>query len=167
MLTAGLALLLLCGELTRLLYLSPLLAGMMVDFILINHAERDVRLFRIINSFEPSIYVLFFTLAGVHLNLSALKSAGCVGMIYFFTRILGKYFGTWLGAYLSGADRVVRNYLGLSLIHTKLVPWSSTVTPVVLAGVVFSELFDPLLVRITLEAVLKISASGQTPFSIG
>ncbi|MCI5221430.1 MAG: hypothetical protein D3924_01790 [Candidatus Electrothrix sp. AR4] len=172
MLTAGLALLLLCGELTRLLHLSSLLAGMMAGFVIINHAERDVRLFRIINGFEPPIYVLFFTLAGVHLDLSALKVAGWVGLAYFFARILGKYFGTWLGAYLSEANIDVRNFLGLSLIpqagvaigfvfmvstDPKLSSWSTTITPVVLAGVVLSELCGPLLVRITLEKAGEIS----------
>jgi Kef-type K+ transport system membrane component KefB len=165
MLTAGLALLLLCGETTRMLHLSSLLAGMMAGFVIINNSERDVRLFRIINGFEPPIYVLFFTLAGVHLDLSALKLAGWVGMAYFVARIIGKYFGSWLGAYLSGANTIVRDFLGLSLIpqagvaigfvfmvstDPKLAPWSSTITPVVLAVVVLSELCGPLLVRITL-----------------
>ncbi|XOF34476.1 MAG: cation:proton antiporter [Candidatus Electrothrix sp. YB6] len=171
MLTAGLALLLLCGELTRLLHLSPLLAGMMTGFVMINHAERDVRLFRIINGFEPPIYVMFFTLAGVHLDLSALRLAGWVGIAYFLARILGKYSGSWLGAYLSGAEKNVRNFLGLSLIpqagvaigfvfmvstDPKLAAWSDTITPVVLAGVVLSELFGPLLVRITVEKAGEI-----------
>ncbi|MCI5208949.1 MAG: hypothetical protein D3910_09165, partial [Candidatus Electrothrix sp. ATG2] len=172
MLTAGLALLLLCGELTRHLHLSSLLAGMMAGFVLINHAERDVRLFRIINGFELPIYVLFFTLAGVHLDLSALKLAGWVGTAYFFARITGKYCGSWFGALLSGANTTVRNFLGLALIpqagvaigfvfmvstDPKLSDWSTTITPVVLAGVVLSELFGPLLVRITVEKAGEIS----------
>ena len=116
MLTAGLALLLICGETTRMLHLSPLLAGMMAGFVIINRAERDVRLFRAINAFEPPIYVLFFTLAGVHLDISALRLAGWIGVVYFIARIIGKYGGTWLGGRLSGAVPVVRNYLGLALI---------------------------------------------------
>ena len=40
MLTGGLALLLLCGEITRMLHLSPLLAGMAAGFTIINRAER-------------------------------------------------------------------------------------------------------------------------------
>lgn len=166
MLTGGLALLLLCGETTRLLHLSPLLAGMAAGFIIINRAERDVRLFRAINAFEPPIYVLFFTLAGVHLDLAALKLAGWLGLVYFVTRIIGKYTGAWLGAVLSGAPARVRNYLGLALIpqagvaiglvfmissDPQLDAWSAVITPVVLAGVVFSELFGPLLARYTLE----------------
>lgn len=166
MLTAGLALLLLCGETTRFFHLSPLLAGMAAGFTIINRAERDVRLFRALNAFEPPIYVLFFTLAGLHLDLSALKLAGWIGLVYFFTRIAGKYYGSWLGAWMSGATDVVRNYLGLALIpqagvaiglvimvssDQSLSGWSVIITPVVLAGVVFSELSGPLLARYTLE----------------
>ncbi|MGB5684320.1 MAG: cation:proton antiporter [Candidatus Electrothrix sp.] len=172
MLTAGLALLLLCGELTRQLHLSSLLAGMMAGFVMVNRAERDVRLFRIINGFEPPIYVLFFTLAGVHLDLSALKLAGWVGMAYFIARIIGKYLGSWIGASLSGANATVRNFLGLALIpqagvaigfvfmvstDPKLADWATTITPVVLAGVVLSELCGPLLVRMTMEKAGEIN----------
>jgi len=187
MLTAGLALLLLCGEITRLLHISPLLAGMMAGFTIINRAERDVRLFRAINAFEPPIYVLFFTLAGVHLDLSALRLAGWVGLTYFLARILGKYCGTWLGAVLSGADRTVRNYLGLALLpqagvaiglvfmissDPQLAPWSTIITPVVLAGVVLSELGGPLFARMTIERAgeastteVRSECAGKTPLA--
>ncbi|RUM39767.1 MAG: hypothetical protein DSY57_00710 [Desulfobulbus sp.] len=178
MLTAGLALLLICGETTRMLHLSPLLAGMMAGFILINRAERDVRLFRAINGFEPPIYVLFFTLAGVHLDISALKSAGWIGLVYVVARIIGKYCGSWLGGVLSGAPSVVKNYLGLALIpqagvaiglvfmiasDPKISHWSTIITPIVLAGVVFSELVGPLLVRYTLEKGKEVKSGRQRP----
>lgn len=166
MLTAGLALLLICGETTRFFDLSPLLAGMAAGFTIINRAERDVRLFRALNAFEPPIYVLFFTLAGLHLDLSALKLAGWIGLVYFVARAIGKYYGTWLGAKMSGASALVRNYLGLALIPQAgvaiglvilinsdpgLSAWAAIITPVVLAGVVFSELSGPLFARYTIE----------------
>ena len=166
MLTGGLAVLLLCGEVTRLLHLSSLLAGMAAGFTIINRDERDVRLFRTINSFEPPIYVLFFTLAGVHLDLGSLKIAGWVGLVYFLARILGKYGGTWLGGWMAGSAPLVRNHLGLALIPQAgvaigltfiisgdplLKPWASIVTPVVLGGVVLSELIGPLLARRALQ----------------
>ncbi|HHD56146.1 MAG TPA: hypothetical protein ENK89_00510 [Desulfobulbaceae bacterium] len=178
MLTAGLALLLICGETTRMLHLSPLLAGMMAGFILINRAERDVRLFRAINGFEPPIYVLFFTLAGVHLDISALKSAGWIGLVYVVARIIGKYCGSWLGGVLSGAPSVVKKYLGLALIpqagvaiglvfmiasDPRISHWSTIITPIVLAGVVFSELVGPLLVRYTLEKGKEAKGGQQRP----
>lgn len=178
MLTAGLALLLICGETTRMLHLSPLLAGMVAGFIIINRAERDVRLFRAINAFEPPIYVLFFTLAGVHLDLAALQLAGWVGLVYFFARVVGKYFGSLLGGFFSGARPVVRDYIGLALIpqagvaiglvfmiasDPQISQWSKVITPVVLAGVVLSELIGPLLVRYTLEKGEEVEESLLRP----
>ncbi|MDH3348089.1 MAG: cation:proton antiporter [Desulfobulbaceae bacterium] len=166
MLTGGLAILLLCGEVTRLLHLSSLLAGMAAGFTIINRDERDVRLFRTINSFEPPIYVLFFTLAGVHLDIASLNIAGWIGLVYFGSRIIGKYGGTWLGGVISKAQPLVRNYLGLALIPQAgvaigltfiisgdplLKPWANIITPVVLAGVVLSELIGPLLARHALQ----------------
>jgi Kef-type K+ transport system membrane component KefB/nucleotide-binding universal stress UspA family protein len=166
MLTAGLTLLLICGEATRFFHLSPLLAGMAAGFTIINRAERDVRLFRTLNAFEPPIYVLFFTLAGLHLDLSALKLAGWIGLVYFITRVTGKYYGTWLGGWMSGSTTTVRNYLGLALIpqagvaiglvimissDQSLSWWSGIITPVVLASVIISELSGPLFAKYTLE----------------
>ncbi|WP_028581492.1 cation:proton antiporter [Desulfogranum japonicum] len=162
MLTAGLALLLLCGELTQLMGFSPLLAGMAAGFILINREERDVRLFRNLNGFEPPMYVLFFTLAGVHLDLSMLSQAGWVGLTYFIARIIGKYAGSRLGAMSSHAEPVVRKYLGLAMIpqagvaiglvfilagDALLVDYAPRIIPIVLAGVVLAELFGPILAR--------------------
>ena len=70
------------------------------------------------------------------------------------------------GPILSGAPETVRNYLGLALLPQAgvaiglvimisndpgLSHWSVIVTPVVLAGVVFSELGGPLFARYTIE----------------
>lgn len=162
MLTGGLALLLLCSELATYLNLSSLLAGMAAGFILVNRAERDVRIFRALNSFEPPIYVIFFTLAGTHLDVRALGAAGILGAIYFVARISGKINGVALGAQIAGAPKVVGRYLGFGLVpqagvaigliflvanDPSLSEYSDMITPVVLAGVFLSELLGPLTVR--------------------
>ncbi|MEW6518839.1 MAG: cation:proton antiporter [Thermodesulfobacteriota bacterium] len=175
MLTAGLALLLLSGEGCRYFHLSPLLAGMAAGFTVINRVTRDVRLFRALNAFEPPIYVLFFTLAGSHLDLSSLGSAGWLGLVYFLFRIIGKYGGAYAGAFFTGASPAVRNYLGLALIpqagvaigliflissDQDLAAFSAIITPVVLAGVVLSELSGPVCARL---AVARAGESGEFP----
>lgn len=159
MLTAGLAILLLCSELAVFLNLSPLLAGMVAGFTLVNKAERDVRVFRVLNSFEPPIYVLFFTLAGTHLDIKTLGSAGLIGLVYFLARIIGKIIGVQLGARFGNTPDIVRKYLGFALVpqagvaigliflinaDSSLAVYSSIITPVVLAGVFLSELIGPL-----------------------
>ena len=176
MLTAGLALLLLCGEITRELHLSPLLAGMMAGFVIINRSKRDVRLFRALNNFEPPIYVLFFVLAGIHLDLGAFGLAGWIGGTYFVARFAGKYIGSMLGAMLSGSSAPVRNYMGLALIpqagvaiglvfiiasDPQLSKWTDIITPVVFAGVMVSEIVGPFLVHFSLQQ------AGETERSPG
>ncbi len=182
LLTAGLAILLLCSELAIYLHLSPLLAGMAAGFILVNKVERDVRIFRALNRFEPPIYILFFTLAGTHLDIHSLKAAGIIGIIYFLARIGGKIAGVALGARIAGSPPVVRNYLGLALLpqagvaiglifllssDPALVVYTSIITPVVLAGVFLSELIGPVSARfsITRAGEAGIADSGPSPFA--
>ncbi len=167
MLTAGLALLLLTGEFARLTHLSPLLAGMAAGFTVINRDARDVRLFNALQEFGPPVYVLFFTLAGAHLDLSILKTAGLLGLAYFFSRIVGKIAGAALGARLASSPVAVQKYLGFALVpqagvaiglifliggDPALARFSAFITPVVLAGVVLSELFGPVAARYAVES---------------
>jgi Kef-type K+ transport system membrane component KefB/nucleotide-binding universal stress UspA family protein len=166
MMTGGLALLLLCSELATYLNLSSLLAGMAAGFILVNKAERDVRIFRALNNFEPPIYVIFFTLAGTHLNIRALGAAGFLGLIYFLARISGKICGAALGARIANAPKIMGRYIGMGLLpqagvaiglifliagDSTLSAYSAMITPVVLAGVFISELFGPLTVRFAVQ----------------
>lgn len=184
MLTAGLALLLLCGVTALWLGLSPLLAGMAAGCLIVNRRQRDVRLFRAINDFEPPIYVLFFTMAGASLHLGALAAAGGVSLVYFVARALGKVSGAWLGASLAGAKAKVRRYLGLALLSQadvaiglifilrgdgQLADLAQVITPVVLGGVVLAEVLGPISARWAIgragedEAALGPSAAAACP----
>jgi Kef-type K+ transport system membrane component KefB len=174
LITAGLAILLLCSEVAIFFHLSPLLAGMAAGFILVNKVERDVRLFRAFNTFEPPIYVLFFTLAGTHLNIVSLKAAGIIGIIYFLSRIAGKIIGVSVGARIAGSPTAVRRYLGFALLpqagvaiglifllssDPSLVMYTSIITPVVLAGVFLSELIGPISAKFALTSAKETGIS--------
>ena len=186
MMTAGLAILLLCSEGASFLHLSPLLAGMTAGFTLVNKAERDVRMFRALNSFEPPIYVLFFTLAGTHLDIKTLGGAGLIGGIYFLARILGKVLGVQAGAIIGGTPQIVRKYLGFALIpqagvaigliflinaDSAFAGYSSIITPVVLSGVFLSELVGPLAARFAVikakEAMVLEKGASTNPLCVG
>lgn len=176
MLIVGLSLLLLCGEGARLFGLSPLLAGMAAGFTIVNRDFRDVRLFRALNSFEPPIYVLFFTLAGTQLHLSALSIAGWLGLAYFFFRVCGKVTGAYIGSRLAAAPKTVQHYLGYALVpqagiaigliflikrEAELAVFTSIITPVVLAGVVLSELVGPVCARFAVEQAGEAAGKGR------
>ena len=112
-----------CG-ICAVLDVSPLLGCMAMGMVYINITEDD-KLFKQLNYFNPPILLLFFVRSGVSFNLGILTGSGSlvgsvsvltVGILYFITRIVGKYAGAFLGCLITGKSADVRNYLGLALI---------------------------------------------------
>lgn len=94
---------------------SPLLACMAMGTAYINCGGKK-KTFERVNRFTPAIFLLFFVTSGMRLDVTALKTAGAIGVVYFFVRIVGKYLGAFLGSACSGSPRATRNYLGLALV---------------------------------------------------
>lgn len=112
-----------CG-ICAVLDVSPLLGCMAMGMVYIN-ITKDDKLFKQLNYFNPPILLLFFVRSGVSFNLGILTGSGSlvgnvsvltVGILYFITRIIGKYTGAFLGCLITGKSAEVRNYLGLALI---------------------------------------------------
>lgn len=95
--------------------LSPLLSCMVFGASYINLTE-DKKLFRQVDRFTPPVLSMFFIVSGMSLDLTALKTAGVIGITYFLIRILGKYGGMYLGCVLTKMPASHRNYMGLALI---------------------------------------------------
>ena len=112
-----------CG-ICAVLDVSPLLGCMAMGMVHTNISEDD-KLFKQLNYFSPPILLLFFVRSGLSFNLSILTGHGnlvgnvsvlTVGVLYFITRIIGKYAGAFLGCLITKKPAKVRNYLGLALI---------------------------------------------------
>ena len=89
------------------------------------NATGDERLFKQLNYFSPPILLLFFVRSGLNFDLGSLFSGmkgfgamplSIIGLMYFFTRIIGKYSGAYLGSLITKKDKRIRSYLGLALI---------------------------------------------------
>ena len=112
-----------CGV-CAVLDVSPLLGCMSMGTVYINLSDDD-KLFKQLNYFTPPILLLFFVQSGLSFRLDALFDSSStvgstplitVGVAYFFTRIIGKYAGAFLGCLVTGKPKRVRSYLGLALI---------------------------------------------------
>lgn len=95
--------------------LSPLLSCMVFGASYINLTE-DKKLFRQVDRFTPPVLSMFFIVSGMNLDLTALKTAGVIGIAYFLIRILGKYGGMYLGCAITGMPDTHKKYMGLALI---------------------------------------------------
>jgi len=97
-------------------HLEPLFSSLVMGVVMANLSNE---FFLVKEEFDHHlkdiIFLLFFTLSAMHLNISFLLSMPFVIMIYVVFRILGKVTGVWLGAKLSGANKNIQNYLGIAL----------------------------------------------------
>lgn len=112
-----------CG-ICALLDVSPLMGCMSMGTVYINITD-DGKLFKQLNYFTPPILLLFYVRSGVSFRLDTLVNTSAsvggtslmtIGIIYFLTRIIGKYAGSFLGGMMTHKSKEVRNYLGLALI---------------------------------------------------
>lgn len=152
--------------LSQLWHLSPLLSAMALGFTARwrLHAAGD-RLFAPIEYFEEMVFVIFFTLAGAHFDLSLFFNYFGLILVYFAARFLGKVCGAFTGTTLAGAPTVVRHWLGPALVPQAGVAVglalalghqpafehiSQILINIVVATTVLNEFFGPFAVRFAL-----------------
>ena len=171
-----------CGV-CSLFDISPLLGCMSMGTVYINLTD-DEQLFRQLNYFSPPILLLFFVRSGLSFDLAALISPSgaigstpllAVGVIYFLTRILGKYGGAFLGCLLVHKKKEVRNYLGLALIPQAGVAiglaslgartlggeMGNALETIILASSVLYELIGPACAKLSLYLSKSYSIFNQ------
>ena len=136
----------LCAGIADHLEFSPLLATMMLGFLIINRARQSDRLFQVVENIEEPVFALFFTLAGAHFDLMVFKMVGALAFLIVACRFIGKFVGTRIGAEVSHAPEVVKKYLGYGLLPTAGVA----------LGLVFmaQPLMKPAVFEIMVNAVL-------------
>lgn len=107
---------LLTTGLTAYLGLSVLLACLCLGVTLANLTpDKDEIGHKVFDSFESSIFAVFFTVAGMELHFSSLALGGALAMIAFTGRLLGKVSAGYLGMKLAGATNRFRYWIGMSL----------------------------------------------------
>ncbi len=104
--------------LSRSLHMSLILTNLVVGFVLANTRRGDVvkKVMSPVLQIMPLLFVLFFCLAGAHLDLAALPGLGLLGLIYVVARGGGLMGGAWLGAVLGKLGGKIRKYLGLGIL---------------------------------------------------
>jgi len=104
--------------LSMMWHLSLILTNMVIGFVLIN-TRREALVHKVIApllEIMPLVFVLFFCLAGAHLQLSALPSLGLLGIVYIFGRSAGLIGGARLGATFGHVEEKIRKYVGLGIL---------------------------------------------------
>ncbi|MBN2719504.1 MAG: cation:proton antiporter [Proteobacteria bacterium] len=150
---------------------SSLLACMALGFTLVNLVRQPEQWFEAVENIEEPIFALFFVIAGAHLELEVLLTAGGLGLVILVSRGLAKAGGAFWGAMITGSPPNVRKYVPLGLlpqagVAIALVLTAADILPdpglsrvmvnAVLASVVINELVSPPLVRLGLSRAGEI-----------
>ncbi len=109
---------LICVGLANRWHLSSILSCMMIGFVFVNVSKpymvKDAKV--PLQHIMGLIFIMFFGLAGLHLDLTTLPSLGSIGLLYIITRIAGLISGAWLGAKVSNMEEKIRRYLGFGIL---------------------------------------------------
>ena len=164
-LVAILAIVIIGSEMADILNLFPLLTNMVLGFTVANIQKESEDNFGVLRDIQAVMFSLFFSVAGAHLNLAIIQSAGILAAVIVLGRCGGKLVGAWFGATISDAPKVVKKYLGLTLMPKagvtvglsllvmetpELEPISALVVTGVLASTLINELFTPPLSKFAL-----------------
>lgn len=164
--------------------LSSILTNMTVGFVLVN-TRKDVTVRRVANQamgFMPILFLLFFLLAGAHLEIAKLRSLGFLGVAYILARSTGLVGGARLGAYIGNAEEKIGKYLGMGILSQAGVAIAlslriqqefnaigtprakaigATVLATITATCIFFEIIGPVLTRIGLSRAGEIPESDD------
>jgi len=143
--------------------ISVLLSSMMMGLVVINLARENYKFFEMLRTVDAPLYLVFFILAGAHLDFSILYKMGIVGLLYIIFRVIGKVYGAKIGAKISNAPKLVENWLGLSLTpqagvalgiglvaKSTFPEFGNYIFTVIAATTVIFELIGPLLTKYSL-----------------
>ena len=116
-LTLTLGAILVTTGLAQALHLSLILANLCVGAVMVNALPRDTeRAYASLGRITHPLFVLFFVVAGAHLDLGLLAKLSLLGPVYIVCRAAGLIGGAYVGATVAKAGPTVRRYLGLGIL---------------------------------------------------
>jgi len=158
------------ASLANLLGLSPLLLCMSMSAMLVNISNSGEAILKMTDLVTAPIFLMFFVVSGMELDITVLPSVGLIGILYIIVRIAGKVLGAYIGAVVMKAGETVRKYIGLtlvpqagvaiglSLLASQLMPqYAQTIRAVVLSATFIYELTGPAITKAALKKAGEIS----------
>ncbi|MFA4984676.1 MAG: cation:proton antiporter [Candidatus Omnitrophota bacterium] len=153
--------------------MDMLLAAMILGAVSVNYAPKaSAKMFEVVDSFTPPIYILFFVLVGSKLDITKISlPILLLAFVYLVGRSFGKGIGASLGARISGMPKTVQNYLplclfsqagvaiGLSIVAAQAFPdqIGNTIIIVITVTTFVVQIIGPPLTKL---AVVKAKETG-------
>jgi len=135
---------------------SPLLANMIMGFVIINKVEQADDLFHQLDIIEETVFCLFFTLAAAHLDINVFSKSYLLGIVLLLGRFIGKFGGTYLGGIISHASPDIYKNLGITLLpQAGLSLGLIFLAAPLLSTEIFDILLSAMLVSIIINEIIS------------
>ncbi|MBQ2815589.1 MAG: cation:proton antiporter [Clostridia bacterium] len=154
---------------------SLLLVCMMTGTVFCNICSTSEELMGRIETWTVPLNILFFVISGAELDLKILANVAtlAVGVVYIFSRSLGKYFGARFSCQLTNCEKPITDNLGITLLPqagvalgmamtAMTLPGGALVRNVILFSVLIYELVGPALTKKALMRAGEINPEGKT-----
>jgi Kef-type K+ transport system membrane component KefB len=167
-----LALLCICFGVATILKVDELLSVMTMGAVVVNFNQKQELIFKVLERYtDELIFVLFFTLSGMYLDFTVLKTALALVGFFIIFRTVGKVSGSALGAMISKSPKEVIKYtagglipqggivVGLALImkqNPAFNAFSDMIISIVIGSTIFHELVGPITAKISLKKAGEI-----------
>ena len=146
---------------------ETLLSTMALGAIVVNMNPLANNIFKLIERYtDELIFVIFFSLSGLHLQLSSLTGSFLIIAIFIISRAIGKFTGIYVGAVQFKSDPKVKKYtaggllpqggivIGLALLLTKNEVYhaiSSLIIGIVIGATLIHEIMGPVFSKMSLK----------------
>ncbi len=166
-------LILLSYGISEFLNFESLLSTIALGCVVVNFNPLSKKIFKLIERYtDELIFVIFFTLSGLHLQLSSIAGSYILILVYIVARLIGKFSGIFAGSSLVHASKKVKKYtagglipqggivIGLALLLTKDPVYketASTIMGVVIGAALIHEFIGPISARLFLKRAGEIN----------
>lgn len=158
--------------------ISPLLSCMAMGTVYMNKSH-DKKLFYQLSDFSAPVSLLFFVNSGLGFDITALRSVGIIGIVYFLVRIGGKYLGASLGGLVTKSDKKITRFLGMALVPQAGVSiglaalgarvlggtsstYGSLLSTIIISSGILYELVGPAMAKLSLSLTKSMNQTNIT-----
>lgn len=101
----------------QFLQVDVLLSSMTMGIVVVNRCKQHRLILRVLERYtEDLIFLFFFLLSGLHLDIATLPKATVLIIVFVLLRTIGKFLGTYWGARMVNADPSIQKYTAGGLL---------------------------------------------------
>lgn len=156
--------------------MEPLLICIVGSFWITNFTRYRLEFTKILNDLGPYIYVPFFTLAGLSLQIDILYEYAVIALILVTVRLFSIMLGSYFGGIVAGDPPLYRRMgwmpfitqagvgIGLTTIVASSFPeWGQSFSTLVISVIVINQIVGPPLFKWAIKIVKEGHRKASTP----